>query len=680
MEIVKILLAKGSDWKVQNDEGATALHLAAKKMTSKCLSAILKFVASGEVDIQDTCRRTALHWAVACGSVDNIRLLMKSSSSIGTPDVEGKIPLHWAVECRHDNAVDIITMFLAKMPTAVTWSDYTGKTPLHLAVISGSLATVTKLVSSEGCDINAIDNLFQTPLLWAALLGFTEIVRFLCGNGADPERGVLNGGTPLHYAAENNFPDTTAALLGGCGHLVNKLDNNGRSAALWAVCNRALDSVAMLHKFNADLELAGQNGTTALHAAVRLGDIPMVELLLKLEACVDPEDKRGMTPLMFACAMSRPEIVRLLIRSGADIMHMDIDKRSALHWAANGGHQDICAALVDLGLDVNGQDSFGRTPLHFAANKGNADCTWALIQKGANCDELDNDGMTALHWACNNGNVIVVKRLVNYSSNINAMRSKPDRFTPLNLALALEGNSEVVHYMIGQGAVLIENIRELAALKIQAYFRDYLQRKKNLGGERNTVCEANEHTPVNELCIVEERQIPIQHSHLEKTSITKKRYKKRSQRHGIPSRKFLTIETNSIENFHMLAISPELKTIKQKTKRFQSPSNKSDSSFSASDQLSTSFELVDESKKGGTMLGAIPKIGPGLFDKARFKKMLKKRKKSVGKDEKTQDDIDLKASLAADANETMYDEQLLKVLEEQWLDRLNSIQCKSEYI
>lgn len=53
----------------------------------------------------------------------------------------------------------------------MNWQDYEGRTPLHFAVADGNEAVVEVLTSYEGCNVTAYDNLFRTPLHWAALLG-----------------------------------------------------------------------------------------------------------------------------------------------------------------------------------------------------------------------------------------------------------------------------------------------------------------------------------------------------------------------------------------------------------------------------------------------------------------------------------------------------------------------------
>jgi len=55
---VKILLAKGADWNDKDNDGQTALHLATRHRSPRCLSLLLKQLQPGAVDDQDNSKVT----------------------------------------------------------------------------------------------------------------------------------------------------------------------------------------------------------------------------------------------------------------------------------------------------------------------------------------------------------------------------------------------------------------------------------------------------------------------------------------------------------------------------------------------------------------------------------------------------------------------------------------------
>ena len=56
----------------------------------------------------------------------------------------------------------------------------------------------------SGVDPNFQNRLGTTALMMASAWGYTEIVRLLLENGADPNIGDEDGDTPLFYAPKNS--------------------------------------------------------------------------------------------------------------------------------------------------------------------------------------------------------------------------------------------------------------------------------------------------------------------------------------------------------------------------------------------------------------------------------------------------------------------------------------------
>ncbi|MGC8638706.1 MAG: ankyrin repeat domain-containing protein [Isosphaeraceae bacterium] len=75
---------------------------------------------------------------------------------------------------------------------------------LHLAAQDGDLAQVKRLIA-EGLDVNAFDELGNTPLHWAAMKEHLEVAAFLIEAGADVNAHdeAQIGNTPLAEIAGN---------------------------------------------------------------------------------------------------------------------------------------------------------------------------------------------------------------------------------------------------------------------------------------------------------------------------------------------------------------------------------------------------------------------------------------------------------------------------------------------
>ena len=482
---LKLLLSRGADWKEKDNEGQTSLHLCASHKCAKCLSYLFRFIPPGAVDDQDVNKRTAMHTAASFGNVDQVRLLIKKNSNVGIPDIEGKTPLHRAAASKDPQAVDCVQCVLETAPSVINWPDYEGCTALHLAVAGGNEAVVSSLIILESCDVNALDNMFRTPLHWAAVFGHSTIVSLLLNSKADSSSSDSAGATPLHYAAVNNFAQTVEVFL-LFSYVKDEADNEGRSAFLWAASSGAGDSISCFMQHGVDMMQVDKLGTTAVHAAASAGHTSTVQLLLKSNfvPLMNAKDLMKRTPLSHACEMGHIKVAEALIAIGANVNDaQDQDGLSLLHWAAIGGHADICQLLVNEGVDIGCHDLAGRTALHYAAYGGYANCMIVLLENKAEINSQDREGVTSLHWACSRGCMDAVKLLIQYSASINTMEHTEDRYTPLDYALMGE-YFEVCQFLIEHGAVSITGIQDVAAVKIQAWFRGVRVRRTFLGRKK----------------------------------------------------------------------------------------------------------------------------------------------------------------------------------------------------
>ncbi|GFR70393.1 inversin [Elysia marginata] len=489
LRLMKLLLTRGADCREKDNEGQTALHLCTRHKLPKVMALLLRQLTPGEIDDQDKNKRTALHWAASHGNLEHVKMLIKQNSNIGIPDTEGKTPLHWAASSQDREALSCVKLVLETTPSVINWQDYEGRTALHLAVADGNESVVNVLTSVKNVNVSALDNMFRTPLHWAAVLGHSKIVSILLDSGADSASSDANGATPLHYAAQNNYSETVSVFLSR--HLTDEPDLEGRTAFMWAAGTGADDVIRASLSAGVDIQQEDKTGGTgldvdtesicfvicpALHAAALSGHSSTVKLLLDSRARLEVTDQAKHTPLFRACEMGHMDVVQTLIDYGARVDGLDQDGRSPLHWAALGGHAYICQMLIKYGDGPNVRDHSARAPLHCAAYGGFVNCMSALMEHGAEPNAQDREGMTCLHWACSKGHLDAVKLLVEYNAFPNHMEFTEDRYTPLDYALMGE-HHEVAQYMIEQGALSITGIQDIAAQKIQCAFRGYRVRK-----------------------------------------------------------------------------------------------------------------------------------------------------------------------------------------------------------
>jgi ankyrin repeat protein len=147
---------------------------------------------------------------------------------------------------------------LLEAGTDVNARNNLGDTPLMWAARNGHTETV-KLFLESSADVNANNNYGWTALMWAARYGHTETVKFLLEKGADANRENRHGNTALLFAAYEGSTEMVKLLL-EAGANVNA--TNGEDASVLSYAYELKDQakreaiIEMCREYNA-LELTG---------------------------------------------------------------------------------------------------------------------------------------------------------------------------------------------------------------------------------------------------------------------------------------------------------------------------------------------------------------------------------------------------------------------------------------
>ena len=199
-QIIEDLLAADADVGIADDEGLTALHLAARQGDLIVVQELLK---AGADPLSTTDRgRTALHLAAAFGGgAAVLAALLDADTPIDAPDEDGATPLHLAIAaCRSEDAL----FALIDSGADVDAPDNDGRTPLHIAAAEcNALDPYIVLLQSEA-QRRPTDNDGDTPLNVAQDAGRRAIVIALLRRGlnARPPAPDLAGIQPRCISAD----------------------------------------------------------------------------------------------------------------------------------------------------------------------------------------------------------------------------------------------------------------------------------------------------------------------------------------------------------------------------------------------------------------------------------------------------------------------------------------------
>ncbi|KAL6695385.1 ankyrin repeat-containing domain protein [Trichoderma pleuroticola] len=492
-DMVRLLLDHGADPNHELLDPPLPIELTRSSLPAKDKIAIFEVLVKNSpparVNATDSENMTPLLHAAEAGELPLVTWLLEHEADVDATDNLGRSALWYAIKNLH---VGIVRELLGWKPQLNNLTT-SGQPLVEIAIED---AFVMRMLLDAGIDMELPNYNNHTVLNIAIDWKKTEVVRLLverkanmyhCGNGgwnaitistwstADPEilrilaEGGANlgevhpetGNTPLHFAMAYDEELAKIILEYRKGIDLEKRNNYGRTALLYACGEDNADCVKLLVRAGADVNAEDQWGWTVLSLAARRGlkDDVTDLLLAQPDLVIDATGKTKGTALMVACRSLNREMVTKLLAHGADantsVKELSYNstaiKSACIPWKelytskkdemdgiiseliANGAdvnavggcniYNAICAAsfggsastinlLLDKGASAHDPDPLGRLPIHYAAANGvkNFEAI-ALVHKG---DILvcDRAGKNALHWAAQFGNVQTIEAIL----------------------------------------------------------------------------------------------------------------------------------------------------------------------------------------------------------------------------------------------------------------------------
>ena len=101
---------------------------------------------------------------------------------------------------------------LRRHPDLIKRKTSVGETALHYVIVEDS-PTGAEFLIGHGSDVNTTNNFGETPLMDAAYLGYTRMVKILLEHGAGVNLRSPDGETALHKAAQAGSVPVMEVLL-----------------------------------------------------------------------------------------------------------------------------------------------------------------------------------------------------------------------------------------------------------------------------------------------------------------------------------------------------------------------------------------------------------------------------------------------------------------------------------
>ncbi|XP_034402946.1 ankycorbin isoform X1 [Cyclopterus lumpus] len=167
-DCLSVILAHGADLSITDAAGSNPLHLAAKNNHTECCKKLIQ--SKCPIDAVDGSGKAALHHAAASGNIQTVQLLCEQKSPIDLKDADGLTPLLLSAKQAHAEVCSTLLDCGAEINT----SDNSGRTALMLASDSNAGSVVEVLVQ-RGADLSAVDSQGHDVVHYIKLLGSSEV-------------------------------------------------------------------------------------------------------------------------------------------------------------------------------------------------------------------------------------------------------------------------------------------------------------------------------------------------------------------------------------------------------------------------------------------------------------------------------------------------------------------------
>jgi uncharacterized protein len=273
---------------------------------------------------------------------------------------------------------------------------------------------------------------------------------FLCGSSL-PSAAQVHAGRPLLDAAAAG--DTTAIrTLIKQGQDVNVAGPDGATALHWAVRADALDAVDALIRAGANVNAANALGVPPIYVAAANGNAAMLRRLLDAKADVNAADATGDSLLMAAVRAENPEAVRVLIERGARVGAAEPELGlTPLMWATRVDNAEIMRLLLTSGATVDTSTRAGAKPAARPPGAGGGSHGVGIVRGGVppqGEQPAIPGGMTPLLFAARDGHLDAAKLLAEAGADLN--KADPNGITPLLMAIT-NNQLDVAHFLADRG-------------------------------------------------------------------------------------------------------------------------------------------------------------------------------------------------------------------------------------
>lgn len=382
--------------------GRVALHYACEKGNIEIVKLLLK--KGSPINIYDNNFFTPLYLASFNGFYEIAELLLENGASSINIDIK----TIKNIERLQEKSREIHHTSMSKFNDLHEYMKY------QSSLVSPTTTLAMDKSNEEVKSNKSYLRLSSTPLISAILNGQNDIVEALIENGTNINEKDNQDLNPFFYACSINNEKAIHLLIEKKVEIENYCDPMKTSIMHFACKYGNIELAEII--IDCFSMFKGNISESSIHLPRSTSKDASFERYCGVNEYNKP-NIFGVTPFHWACLYGKRDIIKLFRYAGMDIFQeKDINGNTALHHVCRGGNAESTRLILKyinkynhegkqgeegsfIPIDINERNNEGQTALHIAVQNLNEDIITMLIDNGINQNLLDNNNKTALQYA-----------------------------------------------------------------------------------------------------------------------------------------------------------------------------------------------------------------------------------------------------------------------------------------
>ncbi|KAL2692482.1 hypothetical protein Neosp_002892 [[Neocosmospora] mangrovei] len=349
------------------------------------------------------------------GIMSTAEMLLEAEAD---PWARGSYPFDATLEAVASGRHSILAKIMALSGQSPCWdrtwasaynnTRWVGGNALHLASMQGNTKCLEFYLDRDLLsDLECHDDVFDTPMHYAAHFDRSATIEFLKARGGNIDARNRFGLTPLHLAVDQGHLQTAKTLINlGAKH---QACDQGAVPLVYAdglsrIAERSSSQREILSAFVNQRDT--QHQQTALHLAAARNNLEACDALINSQADIEQADAINRTPLHFAASSGSLQVAKDLLSRGARANPLDAFAETPLMLAYRAGQCALIDLLTPYHESPMGTNHKGESLLHFmtkfepgpARKEVSLERFLRCIEQGGNLYSQDTDGVAPVHW------------------------------------------------------------------------------------------------------------------------------------------------------------------------------------------------------------------------------------------------------------------------------------------